>query len=246
MSKLYLFSLLALFSGSSLYAQTTTITTTETIVGPQKANYQQAARFSPSKLRKMIYSTSVDPHWLKRSNRFWYEYETPNGKNRYIVDPATKNKKLLFDPAELAAEITLIVRDPFDGQHLPLENLKFTNDEKSITFEIKSTIEELKLDRKDKKAADSMQKKIFKFNYELAGSKLTEIKNYRKEKAKPNWGSVAPDSSAIIFTRMLMVPMVIEKTTRKSSRTIKNVEELMSYGRQIRRILSSNVLTAGK
>ena len=201
MGKIYLCALLALFSGSSIYAQTTTITTTETISAPQKANYQQAARFSPSKLRKMIYSTSVDPHWLKLSNRFWYEYETPNGKNWYIVDPATKNKKMLFDPATLAAEITLIVRDPFDGQHLPIENLKFTTDEKSITFEIKSTVEELKLDRKDKKAADSMQKKTFKFQYELAGQQLTEIKNFRKEKAKPNWGSVAPDSSAIIFTR---------------------------------------------
>ncbi len=201
MGKIYLCALLALFSGSSIYAQTTTITTTETISAPQKANYQQAARFSPSKLRKMIYSTSVDPHWLKLSNRFWYEYETPNGKNWYIVDPATKNKKMLFDPATLAAEITLIVRDPFDGQHLPIENLKFTTDEKSITFEIKSTVDELKLDRKDKKAADSMQKKTFKFQYELAGQQLTEIKNFRKEKAKPNWGSVAPDSSAIIFTR---------------------------------------------
>jgi len=196
-----LFSLLALASGGAVVAQTKTITTTETVQLPQKANYQQAARFSPSKLRKMIYSTSVDPHWLKQSNRFWYEYETPSGKNWYIVDPSSRNKKMLFDPAKLAAEITLIIRDPFDGQHLPVENLKFSDDEKKITFEIKSTIEEVKPDRKDKKAADSMQKKIFKFQYELAGEKLTEIKDYKKAKPKPSWGAVAPDSSAIIFSR---------------------------------------------
>ncbi|WP_293297864.1 hypothetical protein [Pedobacter sp. UBA4863] len=92
MKKIYFFSLLGLFSGA-VHAQTKTITTTETVAMPHKANYQQAARFSPSKLRKMIYSTSVDPHWLKQRNNFWYEYETPNGKNWYIVDPAARSKK---------------------------------------------------------------------------------------------------------------------------------------------------------
>lgn len=201
MKKIYFFSLLGLLSTSNVLAQIKTITTTETVQVPQKANYQQAARFSPSKIKKMVYSTAVDPHWLKQSNRFWYEYETPNGKSWYIVDPAARSKKALFDAEKLAAEITLIIRDPFDGQHLPIENLKFSEDEKNITFEIKSTIEEVKPDRKDKKAADSMQKKIFKFQYELAGQKLTEIKNYKKAKPKPNWGAVAPDSSAIVFTR---------------------------------------------
>src|SRR6478735_2986209 len=75
-----------------------------------KANYQLAARFSPRKLDKMVFSTSVDPHWLKNSTRFWYTYETPNGKNWYIVDPARADKRLLFDNAKLASELTKIVR----------------------------------------------------------------------------------------------------------------------------------------
>jgi dipeptidyl-peptidase-4 len=201
MKKLYfLFSFVALISVNS-FAQTKTISLTETTASPEKANYQLAARFSPNKLKKIIYSTVVDPHWLKMSNRFWYQYETPDGKQWWIVDPALKSKRLLFDNARLASGITLIIRDPFDAQHLPIENLKFSKDEKSINFEIKSSMDELKKDRKDKKAADSMQKKIFFFNYELASTTLTEVKNYEKPKAKPTWGSVAPDSSAIIFAR---------------------------------------------
>jgi dipeptidyl-peptidase-4 len=201
MKKLY--SLLFLLSVLSIQviAQTKTISLTETTQAPERANYQAASLYSPTKLRKIIYSTAVDPHWLKLSNRFWYQFETPNGKQWYIVEPALKSKKVLFDNTKLAAEITLIVRDPFDAQHLPIENLKFAKDEKSINFEIKSTIDEVKKDRKDKKAADSMQKKIFFFNYELATNTLTEVKNYDKPKAKPSWGSVAPDSSAIIFAR---------------------------------------------
>ncbi|MFN3996851.1 hypothetical protein [Algoriphagus sp.] len=43
-------------------------------------NYELAARFSPEKMKKMVFSTSVDPHWMKKSDRFWYEYETTDGK----------------------------------------------------------------------------------------------------------------------------------------------------------------------
>lgn len=201
MKKIYFLFLLFHITVAGAVAQTKTFTLTEAVTDPPKANYQLASRFSPNKIKKMVYSTAVDPHWLKLSNRFWYAYETPAGKYWYIVDPAVKSKKILFNSAALAAEITNIIRDPFDGQHLPLENLKFSKDEKSISFELKSSIDELKKDRKDKKAADSMQKKIFYFNYVLASAKLAEVKNYDKPKAKPEWGSVAPDSSAVIFSR---------------------------------------------
>src|SRR5688572_20364394 len=77
-----------------------------------KANYQAAARFSPKKIEKMVFSTSVDPHWLKQSDRFWYVFETPSGKNWYIVDPSKGEKKLMFDNARLAALLTTIVKDP--------------------------------------------------------------------------------------------------------------------------------------
>jgi dipeptidyl-peptidase-4 len=215
---LFLVSILSL----NALAQTKTISLTETTQAPEKANYQAAARFSPSKLRKIIYSTAVDPHWLKLTNRFWYQFETPSGKQWNIVDPVLKSKKPLFDPEKLASEITLIVRDPFDAQHLPIENLKFAKDEKSINFEIRSTIEELKKDRKDKKAADSMQKKIFFFNYELASNKLTEVKNYDKPKAKPSWGSVAPDSSAIIFSKNYNLYWMDKENYKKA---VKNEED---------------------
>ncbi|MNK34532.1 Prolyl tripeptidyl peptidase precursor [compost metagenome] len=201
MNKLYKLLVCAQFLSLTVAAQTKTFTITENIQPQPKANYQLASRFSPNKLKKMVYSTAVDPHWLKLSNRFWYTFESPKGKFWYLVDPAAKSKKIMFDNAKLAADITLIVRDPFDAEHLPLENLKFAQDEKSISFEIKSTVDELKKDRKDKKAADSMQKKIYSFKYELASAKLTEIPNFSRPKPKPGWGSVAPDSSAIIFSR---------------------------------------------
>jgi len=222
MKKLYIVFLLLISAGFSAVSQTKTFTITETTTQAPKANYQLASRFSPNKLKKLIYSTAVDPHWLKLSNRFWYEYETPNGKLWYLVDPVAKSKKQIFDNAKLAAEITTIIRDPFDAQHLPLENLKFSGDEKQISFEVKSTIDELKKDRKDKKDADSMQKKVFFFNYDIASAKLTEVPNYSKPKAKPSWGSVAPDSSAIIFSRNYNLYWMDKENYKKA---VKNEED---------------------
>ena len=117
-----------------------------TVTAQQKGNYALAARFSPDKISKMLFSTNVDPHWLKLSDRFWYVYETREGKYWYIVDAARGTKQKLFDNAKLAAEITKIVKDPFDAQHLPIERLKFIKDENSIQFEVKSSVDEIKKD----------------------------------------------------------------------------------------------------
>lgn len=222
MNRIFILLLLLLSVGSEVTAQIKTFTITEAISPAPKANYQLAARFSPNKLKKIVYSTAVDPHWLKLGNQFWYEYETPGGKEWYLVNPVSKSKKKIFDNARLAAEITTIVRDPFDAQHLPLENLKFSADEKNITFEVKSTIDEVKKDRKDKKAADSMQKKVFFFNYVIATQKLTEVPNYSKPKAKPSWGSVAPDSSAVIFSRDYNLYWMDKENYKKA---VKNEED---------------------
>lgn len=214
--------LLGLASGYGAQAQSRAFPAAEGRTENPKANYQLASRFSPAKVKKMVFSTSVDPHWLKLSNRFWYEYETPQGKQWYVVDPASRTKKVLFDNEKLAAAITTIVRDPFDAQHLPIEALKFSADEKHVTFEVKSTIEELKKDRKDKKAADSMQKKIFFFSYDLDKAKLTEVPNYAKPKAKPSWGAVAPDSSAVIFSRNYNLYWMDKENYKKA---VKNEED---------------------
>ncbi|WP_158828119.1 S9 family peptidase [Mucilaginibacter lacusdianchii] len=197
MKKLYLLCAMPLLYLQA-NAQTPVAATAQPVV---KGNYQLASRFSPGKIRKMVFSTSVDAHWLKSSDRFWYAYETNNGKNWYIVDPSSRSKKLLFDNAKLAAAITMIVKDPFDAQHLPIENLKFTKDEKTIQFELKSSVEQVKKDRKDKKAADSLEKKTFYFQYNLQNQQLAELEKYEKLKPKPQWASISPDSSAVLFSR---------------------------------------------
>ena len=107
-----------------------------------KANYELAAKFTPAKMRKLLFSTSVDPHWLKFSDRFWYSYETSEGRSFYLVDPLKRTKTPIFDNVKIAAELTRITKDPYDHQHIPIRTIKFVKDDKAIQFDVQSTQDE--------------------------------------------------------------------------------------------------------
>ena len=170
-----------------------------------KGNYELAARFSPDKLKKMIFSTSVDAHWMKKSDRFWYEYETSQGKKWLLVDPVRRTKTPLFDTDKLAAELTRAVKDPFDGQHLKLDNMKLLADENTLQFSVKSTAEVLKKDwaelkAKNKNSKDSLEKKVHTFQFNLISQQLKEIETV-KEPTRLAWANIAPDSSKVVYVK---------------------------------------------
>jgi len=182
-------------------------------------------------MRKMAFSTSVDAHWLKHSDRFWYTYETSEGKTYYIVDPARKTKRPIFDNVKMAAELTLITKDPYDAKHLPIERMKFVKKDRAIQFEVESSQEEKeeeveqeeekkkeeekKEEKKDKeiekekekkeekapKKKEKPKKKIFHFEYDLATGKLTLLEDYKKPPERPKWASISPDGQTILFGR---------------------------------------------
>ena len=167
-----------------------------------KANYQQAAKYSPSRVSKLIFSQSVMPNWLKNSDRFWYTYQTSSGKNWYIVDPAKAEKKLMFDNGKIASELTRIVKDPFDALNLPIDSLFFLKDENWIQFQIRSTIDEVKKDTSSKDKKDKKEvktKKMFYFRYNLSTRELVEVKDFVGNKRRPIWANISPDSSVVLF-----------------------------------------------
>src|SRR3954471_12088519 len=167
-----------------------------------KANYAGAARFSPKKLDKMVFSTSVDPHWLKKSDRFWYTYETTNGKMWWIVDPAKGEKKVLFDNAKLASQLTAIVKDPMDAQHLTIDSMRFVRDENWIQFEVKSTEDSVIKDTTAKKGAPpKTEKKRYFFEYNINTGQLVHLSELKRPKRTPRWASVSPDQQTIVFVK---------------------------------------------
>ncbi len=182
-------ALLIFFTGAICFAQQTPVT---------KANYELAARFSPKKVGKLVFSTAINPNWFKNSDKFWYVWQTPQGTFYYIADPATGTKKPIFDNAKLAAELTEIVKDPFDAQNIPIQRLKL-EDDKKFTFEIKSTAD---VEEKDEKTGKPKKvKKVHGFEYDIATNKLTEVKDYKSPKVYPQWGNVSPDKKYVVFSR---------------------------------------------
>src|SRR5690606_11991159 len=170
-----------------------------------KPNYQQAAKFSQARLRTMIFSTEVSPNWINFSDKFWYEYSSPQGKNWYIVDPKARSKKEMFDRSEMAARITSIVRNPFDAQHLSIQNLRFKdNSDNIVRFEVQSSKDTVKSKEEIKKLtnkSDTIKKKVFFFEYNLSNNNLKEISDTTEKKDRLSWGSFNPDTTKVFYSK---------------------------------------------
>lgn len=163
--------------------------------------YLQAEKFTAEKLKTMLFSTTVDPHWFQQGNSFWYEYKTSEGRFWYVVNPSARSKKLLFDRDKMAAQLTEIVGDPYDAQHLPIYNLKAAEDGKTFTFDVTSTAE-VKMPGKDGKGSKK-EKKVFYFSYDYTTQKLTHLKDKEKEPKKIYWGAVSPDGQTVVYAKDL-------------------------------------------
>lgn len=182
--------LLAVIMTAAVAAQQTPVT---------RANYELAARFSPKKLEKMVFTTRVDPHWLKLSERFWYEYETSEGKMFYLVDPEKQSRKPLFDPVKMAADLTRLSQDPWDAKHLPIKEIRFNEDETAFIFGIESSQDEEPEEGEETKGKP--KKKMLYFEYTLATADLRMLEEYEKPKDKPRWANISPDGETIVFSR---------------------------------------------
>lgn len=173
----------------------------------QKAHnpYELAERFAGSKLKNMLFSTSVDPHWLKSGNKFWYSYKTGEGTKWWIVDPVARTKKPLFDHDRMAAKLTEIVKDPFIAASLPITNLDVEQDGHTLTFEVTSSQDAKPYTGPDGKEVkpEKGEKETFYFSYDLNSGVLTHLKDKHKEKKELDWASVSPDGKSVIYAKDL-------------------------------------------
>ena len=101
-----------------------------------KPNYELASQWSSAKIGKLIFDTAVTPHWLEFSDRFWYTFETPAGRKWWFVDPVKKTKTAMWDNAKMAANLTRILRTPYDAQHLPINQIKFIDNDTKVRFSV--------------------------------------------------------------------------------------------------------------
>jgi dipeptidyl aminopeptidase/acylaminoacyl peptidase len=104
--------------------------------GAVTPNYDLAAQWTAQKVAKLVFDTSVTPRWLDTGDRFWYSFQTREGRKFYLVDPVKKAKGPLFDHAKMAATLTSITRIPYDAQHLPFTSVRFVKNDSAFEFEV--------------------------------------------------------------------------------------------------------------
>ena len=210
-----------------------------TVLGQEKvtkANYALAERFSAKRVNNMVFSTRVQPRWFKEGDRFWYEWQSPKGTNYYIVDPVKGTKTEVFDLERLAMELTEIVKDPFDAQHIPITGLKL-KDDKVFTFDIRSTQDKPAEpdSSKAKKgggraggprgaAAGKPEKKVFHFEYDFASRTLKDVteQKEKEEQKYPMWASVSPDGTMGVYAKNSNLWIMDSTNLRKAAKDPKD------------------------
>ncbi len=210
-----------------------------TVLGQEKvtkANYALAERFSAKRVNNMVFSTRVQPRWFKEGDRFWYEWQSPKGTNYYIVDPVKGSKTEVFDLERLAMELTEIVKDPFDAQHIPITGLKL-KDDKVFTFDIRSTQDKPAEpdSTKAKKgggraggprgaAAGKPEKKVFHFEYDFASRTLKDVteQKEKEEQKYPMWASVSPDGTMGVYAKNSNLWIMDSTNLRKAAKDPKD------------------------
>ena len=114
----------------------------------QNANFEMAERFSTEKLVEMTGDITVRGEWLKKTDQFWYSYKNQTGRKFILVDAIKRSKSPLFDTEEMAMELSRLTNKPYNALDLPLKNLKFTDDNKFLKFELDSIHFEFDIIRK--------------------------------------------------------------------------------------------------
>src|SRR5687767_7106959 len=99
-------------------------------------NYELAAQWTSQKVSRLVFDTSVTPRWLEKSDRFWYAFQTREGRRFHLVDPVKKSKTPLFDHARMAATLTTLTGIPYDAQHLPFTSVRFVRDDTVFEFDV--------------------------------------------------------------------------------------------------------------
>jgi len=87
-------------------------------------------KYSNEYLRQFVYDSAVTPHWIGKTDVFWYSYRTSAGTRWYRVNPRLAIKEPLFDCMKLGSQLSEMVQKPLDCAQLPLTR-ESMNDEGS-------------------------------------------------------------------------------------------------------------------
>jgi dipeptidyl aminopeptidase/acylaminoacyl peptidase len=106
-----------------------------TVFGQGKLeDYQRAQGFLPGNLRHLVYIADVSPHWIGKTNRFFYRKASPSGSEFILVDAEQNTSAPAFDHARLAAALSRAAKQDYSASDLPFSDFEFADSGKEIRF----------------------------------------------------------------------------------------------------------------
>ena len=98
------------------------------------ADYDRAEKLGQRFGGKVTHA-KVDAHWIDDS-RFWFRSDVGQGKSEFIlVDCETAKRQVAFDHARLGAELSKAAGAAIVADRLPLDNIEFSPDGKTLKFD---------------------------------------------------------------------------------------------------------------
>ena len=99
-------------------------------------DYQRAERFLPGNVRHLVYVADVNPHWIEKTNRFWYRKVGLQKTEFVLVDAEQNTSGPAFDHERLAAALSRAAKQDYTASALPFSEIEFLDGGKAIRFSV--------------------------------------------------------------------------------------------------------------
>src|SRR5437763_12946400 len=107
---------------SSVLRLSSGVTAQATRAKGTREDYQRAEQFLPGNLRHRVYIADVAPHWIAKSNRFWYRKLSQKGADFLLVDIPQNTSNPAFDQMRLAAALSHAAHHEYEATQLPFDS----------------------------------------------------------------------------------------------------------------------------
>jgi len=104
-------------------------------------DYARAEQLLSWNAKKLVRNLDVEPHWIEKSERFWFKNETADGKEFLVVDAEKGTSEPAFDHTRLAEAISTAAgvagtEKSYNAKKLPFDAFTFVRGSEAIEFSV--------------------------------------------------------------------------------------------------------------
>jgi dipeptidyl-peptidase-4 len=99
-------------------------------------HYARAEALLEWNVPRIVHGADVEPHWIGRSDRFWYRLGTAKGPRFIRVDARSGKREQAFDHGKLAAALQAVLDRPVSSNELPFESFEYRSGESALRLNV--------------------------------------------------------------------------------------------------------------